>query len=423
MIFCRNLFIYFTPACVREVALSLARAMPSPGYLCVGAAESLLQSRRRIRPARTWRGVRVRQAMSDALCRCQLVSPSIVRVLVVDDSAYVRKMMTQMLTRSPFVDVVGTARDGAEALELASALQAGRDHLRPEHAGDGRRGLRAPADGDVGRCRSSSSASPIPSGEQVLAALEAGAVDFLQKPTALATDRLLEVADELVAKVKAAAGAQIVARRRRGAGPETGRVGRLDPSVAAATDVAADRHLDRRTAGAEGADAAASRRTSRCRSPSSCTCRSATPSSTRRSSTSCRQLRVKEAVEGEVIDAGTRVSGAGRAGTCRSVELARRCVAHLDLRPLDTLHRPAVDVLFQSAADVYGARRLGVVMTGMGADGREGAAWIKARGGQILTEAEQSCVVYGMPRSVVEAGLSDYIASLETMFDVILERL
>jgi two-component system chemotaxis response regulator CheB len=66
---------------------------------------------------------------------------------------------------------------------------------------------------------------------------------------------------------------------------------------------------------------------------------------------------------------------------------------------------------------------MGIVMTGMGSDGRDGAAWIKARGGQILTETEQSCVVYGMPRSVVEAGLSDATASLETMFDVILERL
>jgi len=66
---------------------------------------------------------------------------------------------------------------------------------------------------------------------------------------------------------------------------------------------------------------------------------------------------------------------------------------------------------------------LGVVMTGMGADGRDGAAWIKARGGQIVTETEQSCVVYGMPRSVVEAGLSDTTASLERMFAVILERL
>jgi two-component system chemotaxis response regulator CheB len=62
-------------------------------------------------------------------------------------------------------------------------------------------------------------------------------------------------------------------------------------------------------------------------------------------------------------------------------------------------------------------------MTGMGSDGREGAAWIKARGGRILTEAEESCVVYGMPRSVVEAGLSDCSVTLENMAGAILERL
>ena len=60
----------------------------------------------------------------------------------------------------------------------------------------------------------------------------------------------------------------------------------------------------------------------------------------------------------------------------------------LDVRPLDTPHRPSVDVLFHSAAEVYGDRVLAVVLTGMGADGREGAAWIKAKGGIVLTEAE-----------------------------------
>ena len=83
-------------------------------------------------------------------------------------------------------------------------------------------------------------------------------------------------------------------------------------------------------------------------------------------------------------------------------------VTHLDVRPLDTPHRPSVDV-----AVPIGRRRLrraacsGIVMTGMGSDGREGAAWIKAKGGTVLTEAEETCVVYGMPRSIVEAGLSD----------------
>jgi len=94
----------------------------------------------------------------------------------------------------------------------------------------------------------------------------------------------------------------------------------------------------------------------------------------------------------------------------------------LDVSPLDTPHRPSVDVLFQSAANVFGARVLGVVMTGMGSDGREGAAWIKAKGGTVFTEAEDSCVVYGMPRSVVEAGLSDGAFDLGHMVDAILEH-
>src|SRR4029077_2420121 len=88
-------------------------------------------------------------------------------------------------------------------------------------------------------------------------------------------------------------------------------------------------------------------------------------------------------------------------------------LTRLDVRALDTPHRPSVDVLFHSAADVFGSRVLGVVMTGMGSDGREGAAWIKARGGSILTEAEETCVVYGMPRSVVEAGISDAAVPLD----------
>ena len=94
----------------------------------------------------------------------------------------------------------------------------------------------------------------------------------------------------------------------------------------------------------------------------------------------------------------------------------------LTVSPLDTPHRPSVDVLFQSAADVYGDRVLALVMTGMGDDGRQGAAWIKARGGGVLTEAEETCVVYGMPRAVVEAGLSDASVRLDKLTEAIVER-
>jgi two-component system chemotaxis response regulator CheB len=84
-------------------------------------------------------------------------------------------------------------------------------------------------------------------------------------------------------------------------------------------------------------------------------------------------------------------------------------------------HRPSVDVLFQSAAEIYGDRTLGVVMTGMGSEGKAGAAWIKAQGGSVFTESEETCVVYGMPSCVVEAGLSDKIVRLDEMANSLIE--
>jgi two-component system chemotaxis response regulator CheB len=101
----------------------------------------------------------------------------------------------------------------------------------------------------------------------------------------------------------------------------------------------------------------------------------------------------------------------------------RTVAARLSLQPLDTPHRPAVDVLFRSAAEVYGERTLAVVLTGMGSDGTDGAAWIKAQGGRVFTEAEETCVVYGMPRSVAEAGLSDRSIPLDRMAEAILGAL
>jgi len=344
--------------------------------------------------------------------------PEIVRVLVVDDSAYVRKMMTQMLTRSPFVDVVGTARDGREALELASTLNP--DVITCD--------LNMPEMDGVAFVRQQMARRPVPiviisvanpSGEQVLAALEAGAVDFLQKPTALATDRLLDVADELVAKVKAAAGAQMwrvapAAAPRAASKPVSTIVSRVTDIVLIGVS----------TGGPQALKMLVPQLPADFPVPVAMVLHMPVGYTQlyAKKLDELSQLRVKEAEEGDVIEAGNAyLAPAGRHLTFR--RLGARIVAHLDVRPLDMAHRPAVDVMFQSAADIYGARAMGVVMTGMGSDGRDGAAWIKARGGQIITEAEQSCVVYGMPRSVVEAGLSDASSSLEGLFDVILERL
>jgi two-component system chemotaxis response regulator CheB len=133
------------------------------------------------------------------------------------------------------------------------------------------------------------------------------------------------------------------------------------------------------------------------------------------------QLEVREAAAGDEIKPGrVFLAPAGRHLTFKR-DADGKVVVHLDAKPFDSLHRPSVDVLFQSTAEVYGNRVLGVVMTGMGSDGKQGAAWIKSQGGVVFTEAESSCVVYGMPSVVMEAGLSDKSVALDDMARAIME--
>ena len=86
------------------------------------------------------------------------------------------------------------------------------------------------------------------------------------------------------------------------------------------------------------------------------------------------------------------------------------------------MHRPSVDVLFESAAEALGPAVLGVVLTGMGKDGLVGAQAIHRAGGKLLVQSESSCVVYGMPRAVAEAGLGAEVVPLEQMARAIVER-
>ena len=345
-------------------------------------------------------------------------TPTIIRVLVVDDSAYVRKMVTQMLSRSPFVEVVGTARDGGEALEQAEALSP--DVVTCD--------LNMPEMGGVRFVQEQMARRAIPivimsianrAGEEVLAALDAGAIDFVQKPTALASERLLDVADELLDKVKAAARATV---RRAPSAAETAPLSNPPPrSGRGAMDVVV---IGISTGGPQGLKMVIPRLPADLPVPVVIVLHMPVgyTGMYAQKLNELSVLDVSEAREGDQLVPGrVLLAPAGRHVVLHRVD--DRVAVRLDMRPLDTPHRPSVDVLFQSAAEVYGARTLGVVMTGMGADGREGAAWIKARGGRILTEAESSCVVYGMPRSVVEAGLSDSAAPIDNMAAAILERL
>jgi two-component system, chemotaxis family, protein-glutamate methylesterase/glutaminase len=344
----------------------------------------------------------------------------VLRVVVVDDSAYVRKVVREILSRSPFVEVIGTARDGREALDLVEQLDPDVvtcDLIMPELDG-------------VGFVREQMQKRPVPiiimsvakeTAEAALDALDAGAVDFVQKPTALASEKIFEVSAELIEKVKAAG--KISLNRISTTPPPPSRA-ISQPEL----KVPGNHSVDMVVIGISTGGPQALKRlipqlpedfpvpvVMVMHMPVGYTEMYAAKLN------ELSHLEVREAAEGDEVKPGrVFLAPAGRHLTLKR-DASGKVVTHLDAKPFDMLHKPAVDVLFKSAAEVYGNRVLGVVMTGMGSDGKQGAAWIKSQGGLVFTEAESSCVVYGMPCTVVEAGLSDKSIALEDMAHAIRE--
>jgi len=246
-----------------------------------------------------------------------------------------------------------------------------------------------------------------------LAALATGAFDLVQKPTGLAIDSLRDIADELVSKVVLAG--RLRPRAKAPSRPPVPALvtKRSDCVVLIGTSTGGPQALTRLLAefpadfpapivivlhipiGYTAAFAA-------------------------RLDADCA-IDVVEASEGLELRPGLAiVAEAGK--HLYLTTHAGRARVHLDLQPVDSMHRPSVDVVFQSAARNLGPRALGVVLTGMGEDGLLGARAIVEAGGRVLTETEASCVVYGMPRVVKEAGLAEAEAPLEAMAAAIAAR-
>lgn len=343
----------------------------------------------------------------------------LVRVLVVDDSAFARKVIREMLSRSPYIDVVGAARDGAEALEMV-------EQLKPDVVTCD---LMMPGMDGAAFTREQMRRRPVPilvisiaehDAEHALAALEAGAVDFVRKPTALANNDLLRIREELVGKVRAAADAPL-ARLLPEPQPKIQLPGPVQSSPARISAVV----IGISTGGPQALRVLMPQFPADFPVPIAIVLHMPVGFTALYAAKldESSMLTVREAQEGDEMRPGiVLLAQAGRHLVLRR-NAAGIVTAHLARQPVDSPHRPSVDVLFQSAAEVYGDRTLGVVMTGMGSDGKEGAAWIKAQGGMVLTEAEQSCVIYGMPRSVVEAGLSDAAVPLDRLAQTIIDKL
>lgn len=339
------------------------------------------------------------------------------RALIVDDSAFVRKIVREILSSCPDIEVVGVARDGEEALDLV-------EQLRPDVVTCD---LTMPRLDGVGFVRKQMARRPLPililtatpqDGEGVIEALSAGAVDLVQKPTALATDKLLGIREQLVEKVKAATRAPLV---NLGARPAA-----LGPSSFSPHTLKADIVvLGISTGGPQALRYLLPQFPVNFPVPIAMVLHMPIGYTAlfAEKLNEISSLTVKEAEEGDVLRPGLALL----APAGRHLRLRRTApgavVAQLSVQPIDKIHRPSADVLFQSAAEIYRERVLGVIMTGMGDDGKQGCAWIKAQGGTVFTEAESSCVIYGMPRSVVEAGLSDAALPLTDMAEAILQRI
>jgi len=332
-----------------------------------------------------------------------------IRVLVIDDSAFSRQTITRMLESSPLVEVVGVARDGEEALrktlelepdlitlDLAMPRMDGFTFLRllmakrptPVMVISGRRGE-----------------------DDVFKALDLGAVDFIAKPTKLATPDLQQIEEGLIRKVHAIRELRIEkVQKRIRSGPAAVETTRDDAASSAAPSPVV-------IGSSTGGPAALTQLFSTFSKVPRCAffvAQHMPGGFTRGFAERLDRLtpfRVREARGGEAVEPGTVLVSPGGAHLVFETD-GRRIVTRLEEGSDGDRFIPSVDRLFCSAAKHFGPDLLAIVLTGMGDDGREGACQVKRAGGRVIAESEETAVIYGMPRQVVGAGAADRVLPL-----------
>lgn len=342
-----------------------------------------------------------------------------IRALVVDDSAFMRKVISDLLAADPDIEVVGTARDGLDAL----------DQIRLEKPSVVTMDVEMPRMDGLTALEHIMAESPVPvvmvssltqdGAETTVRALAMGAVDFVGKPSGTISLDLARVRGELVNKVKLANRASLASLRR----PALWRARPRDlrRPVPAAGQQAAEqpsgKPADRlvvigSSTGGPGALHAIFPDLTADGGTAFLLVQHMPPGFTRSLAGRLNELspiRVREAVEGDVPTGGTALLAPGG---YHMVLTPERAVV-LNQEPPQHGVRPSVDVTLLSAVEAYGDRCVGVILTGMGFDGAKGMAALKRAGGRTIVQDEASCVVYGMPRAVVEMGNADLVVPIE----------
>jgi two-component system chemotaxis response regulator CheB len=341
------------------------------------------------------------------------------RVLVVDDSALMRKLIPQIIERDGTIRVVGTAMDGTFALAKMNELQPHVVTLDLEMPRmDGLETLRAITRQHRVPVIIVSSHS-TDGAAATFKALAIGAFDFVAKPRDIA-EHMDEIAAELIGKIKAAAQAGCSRTQRALSVSPSRAAKRSAPSAAAPTRIVA---IGISTGGPNSLQYMLSHLPADF--PGSLVIVQHMPEGFTemfaRRLNDCCAIEVKEAHSGDRLLAGRALLCPGN----RHIRVRRMPMGEVVMLSDEERvkgHRPSVDVLFRSLAQEFGPRGVAVLMTGMGEDGADGMAAVKATGGLTIAQSEDTCVVYGMPKAAVERGHALRIVPLDAMADTLLAQ-
>jgi len=333
-----------------------------------------------------------------------------IRVLIIDDSAFVRQALSRMLRDDPEIEIVGLAIDGKEGVEKAKLLSP--DVITLD--------IQMPRMGGLEALERLMAERPTPvlllssltrqGGDVTLRGLELGALDFVDK-SSVGSMNILSLGEELRAKIKVLARVPAGRLARREEPLPAAAVERRIEAVVIATSTGGPPALQALIPSLPASFRAAVLIVQHM------------PAGFTRSLADRLALRsvlpVREAQDGEPVAPGqVLIAPAGIHMKLR--RRGERVKVWLDEDPATALHRPSADILMTSAAKVFGARALGVVLTGMGSDGVIGLRAIRDAGGRVFAESEETSVIYGMPKAAVEAGLVERSVPLYRMADEIL---
>jgi two-component system chemotaxis response regulator CheB len=354
-----------------------------------------------------------------------------VKVIVIDDSAFMRKSLTLMLESDPEIRVIASARDGREGIDKIAKLKPDIVTLDVEMPGmDGHTALKIIME-QMPLPVLMVSALTTESAQATLQALDLGAVDFISKDLSYASTNIKNIKSELIDKIKQIARSRLVQTRFR-----MRRLVQLSrdkkvPIKQKHRNVSFGSIMLDLKAVVLGISTGGPQALLKVipnipkRFPLSFAIVQHMPPHFTKTLAerlnSISKVYVKEAEHGEPFEPGKiLIAPGGKQMTFTSN--GSQVITEVSDEPMNILYRPSADLMMKSAASTFNGPLLGIIMTGMGKDGVEGLKHIRSKGGYVIAQDEESCIVYGMPRAALDEGLVDSSLSLNEIA-LSLERL